>query len=82
MMRFDIIVSILIKPDVFCFKMGECNNAVVIPWTELTSSQSKITTKVHTSRTSHTKIRLNLVGCLYMYTLMSVRSWSFQFAGF
>ena len=45
MMRFDAIVSFHVRHDVICFKLGKCldvpDSDVVIPWTALTSSQSK-----------------------------------------
>jgi hypothetical protein len=48
MMEFDTIVSILVKHDVICFKLGKRHKLcccflsdVVIPWTALASSQSK-----------------------------------------
>ena len=47
MMQFDTIVSILVKHDVICFKLGKRhklfaeNSDVVIPWTALASWQSK-----------------------------------------
>ena len=48
MTQFDTIVSILVKHDVICLKLGKRHilmsdesDDVVIPWTALTSSQSK-----------------------------------------
>ena len=45
MMRFDAIVSIHVRHDVICFKLGKCLDVAesdrVIPWTALASSQSK-----------------------------------------
>ncbi len=45
MMRFDAIVSIHVRHDVICFKLGKCLDVAesdrVIPWTALAISQSK-----------------------------------------
>ena len=50
-MRFDTIISIHVRHDVICFKLGKCLTKcpwflsdIVIPWTALASSQSKKTT--------------------------------------
>ena len=45
MMRFDTIVSFHVRHDVICFKLGKCLDGKsdrVIPWTALSSSQSKM----------------------------------------
>ena len=57
MMRFDAIVSIHIRHDVICFKLGKAykmsddESDVVIPWIALASSRSKNLTSLNLSET-------------------------------